>query len=312
MSDFFSIGWSNYIALVSLVGIVWCIWLLFSQRKAKVVHTPDGAVADTGHVWDGDLRELNNPLPRWWMWMFLLSCIFGLVYLVLFPGLGSFPGIMGYSTDRSLMKSMTTANDELKPVYAKYVTMDIEQVAADPKAREMGQRLFLNSCAQCHGSDAGGAKGFPNLTDGDWLYGGSPENIKTTITNGRGGVMPPFPQLDSKQIVDVANYVRSLSGLPADDLKAARGAEVFKANCVACHGADGKGNIAIGAPNLTDKTWLYGSSEATIVETVTKGRTAMMPAQDKVLSPEKIQLLTAYVWGLSNNKQPAAAQAEVK
>ena len=307
MSDFFSSGWSNYIALVSLVGIVWCIWLLFSQRKAKVVHTADGAVADTGHVWDGDLRELNNPLPRWWMWMFLLSCIFGLVYLVLFPGLGSFPGVLGYSTDGSLMKSMTTANDELKPVYAKYVTMDIEQVAADPKAREMGQRLFLNSCAQCHGSDAGGAKGFPNLTDGDWLYGGSPENIKTTIVNGRGGVMPPFPQLDSKQIVDVANYVRSLSGLPADDIKVARGAEVFKANCAACHGADGKGNIALGAPNLTDKTWLYGGSEATIVETVTKGRMAMMPAQDKVLSPEKIHLLTAYVWGLSNNK-PAAAK----
>ena len=308
MSDFFSSGWSNYIALVSLVGIVWCIWLLFSQRKAKVVHTAEGAVADTGHVWDGDLRELNNPLPRWWMWMFLLSCIFGLVYLVLFPGLGSFPGVLGYSTDGSLMKSMTTANDELKPVYAKYVTMDIEQVAADPKAREMGQRLFLNSCAQCHGSDAGGAKGFPNLTDGDWLYGGSPENIKTTIVNGRGGVMPPFPQLDSKQIVDVANYVRSLSGLPADDIKVARGAEVFKANCAACHGADGKGNIALGAPNLTDKTWLYGGSEATIIETVTKGRMAMMPAQDKVLSPEKIHLLTAYVWGLSNNKQPATVK----
>ena len=308
MSDFFSSGWSSYIALVSLVGIVWCIWLLFSQRKAKVVHTADGAVADTGHVWDGDLRELNNPLPRWWMWMFLLSCIFGLVYLVLFPGLGSFPGVLGYSTDGSLMKSMTTANDELKPVYAKYVKMDIEQVAADPKAREMGQRLFLNSCAQCHGSDAGGAKGFPNLTDGDWLYGGSPENIKTTLVNGRNGVMPPFPQLDGKQIVDVANYVRSLSGLPADDLKAARGAEVFKSNCVACHGADGKGNIALGAPNLTDKTWLYGGSEATIVETITKGRMAMMPAQDKVLSPEKIHLLTAYVWGLSNNKQAAAAK----
>ena len=306
MSDFFNNGWSNYIALVSLVGIVWCIWLLFSQRKAKVVHTADGAVADTGHVWDDNLRELNNPLPRWWMWMFLLSCIFGLVYLVLFPGLGSFPGVVGYSTDGALMSSMTEANDELKPVYAKYVKMDIEQVAADPKAREMGQRLFLNSCAQCHGSDAGGAKGFPNLTDGDWLYGGSPENIKTTLINGRAGVMPPFPQLDSKQIVDVANYVRSLSGLPADDLKAARGAEVFKANCAACHGAEGKGNIALGAPNLTDKTWLYGGSEATIVETVTKGRMAMMPAQDKVLSPEKIHLLTAYVWGLSNNKTAAA------
>jgi cytochrome c oxidase cbb3-type subunit 3 len=306
MSDFFSSGWSNYIALVSLVGIFWCIWLLSSVRKTKVILGPDGQVTDTGHVWDGNLRELNNPLPRWWMWMFLLSCIFALVYLVLYPGLGSYPGILGYSTDGALMKSMTNANDELKPVYAQYVKMDIQQVAADPKAREMGQRLFLNSCAQCHGSDAGGSKGFPNLTDGDWLYGGSPENIKATIVNGRAGVMPPFPQLDSKQIVDVANYVRSLSGLPADDAKAARGAEVFKANCVACHGADGKGNIALGAPNLTDKTWLYGSSEAVLVETVTKGRMAMMPAQDKVLSPEKIHLLTAYVWGLSNNKTAVA------
>jgi cytochrome c oxidase cbb3-type subunit 3 len=305
MSDFFSSAWSNYIALVSLVGIVWCIWLLFSQRKAKVLHTADGAVADTGHVWDGDLRELNNPLPRWWMWMFLLSCIFALVYLVLYPGLGSYPGILGYSTDGALMSSMTNANNELKPVYAKYVKMDIEQVAADPKAREMGQRLFLNSCAQCHGSDAGGSKGFPNLTDGDWLYGGSPENIRATIVNGRAGVMPPFPQLDDKQIADVTNYVRSLSRLPADDLKVARGAEVFKANCEACHGADGKGNIVLGAPNLADKTWLYGSSEAVVIETLTKGRMAMMPAQDKVLSSEKIHLLTAYVWGLSNNKSAA-------
>ena len=308
MSDFFNGGWSDYIALVSLVGIVWCIWLLASQRKAKVIHTPDGAVADTGHVWDGNLRELNNPLPRWWAWMYLIFCIFALAYLVLFPGLGSFPGILGYTTDGALMSSMTEANDDLKPVYAKYVTMDVEQVAADPKAREMGQRLFLNSCAQCHGSDAGGAKGFPNLTDGDWLYGGSPENIKTTLINGRAGVMPPFPQLDSKQIVDVANYVRSLSGLPSDDLKAARGAEVYKANCVACHGADGKGNIVIGAPNLADKTWLYGGSEAAIIETLNKGRMGMMPSQDKVLSPEKIHLLTAYVWGLSNNKSTPVKQ----
>jgi cytochrome c oxidase cbb3-type subunit 3 len=308
MSDFLGAGWSAYIALVTLVGIFWCIWLLFSQRKTKVTLKPDGQVADTGHVWDGDLRELNNPLPRWWMWMFLISCIFALVYLVLYPGLGSYPGLLGYSTDGALMKSMTTANDELKPIYAKYVKMDVEQVAADPKAREMGQRLFLNSCAQCHGSDAGGAKGFPNLTDGDWLYGGSPENIKASIVNGRAGVMPPFPQLDSNQIADVANYVRSLSGLPSDNAKVARGAQVFSANCVACHGPDGKGNIALGAPNLTDKVWLYGASEATIVETVTKGRMAMMPAQDKVLSPEKIQVLTAYVWGLSNSKQPAAAK----
>lgn len=309
MSDFLSGGWSTYIALVALIGIFWCIWLLFSQRKAKVIHTPDGAVADTGHVWDGDLRELNNPLPRWWMWMFLLTCIFGLVYLVLFPGLGSFPGIMGYSTRSSLMQSMETSNEELKPVMAKYVNMDIVDVAADPKALEMGQRLFLNSCAQCHGSDAGGAKGFPNLTDGDWLYGGSPENIKATITYGRGGAMPAFGSLlTSVQIKDVANYIRSLSGLPEDDLKAARGAEVFKTYCVACHGPDAKGNVAIGAPNLTDRTWLYGSSENTIIETLLKGRNGVMPAQDKVLSPEKIQLLTAYVWSLSNNKPTQAKQ----
>jgi cytochrome c oxidase cbb3-type subunit 3 len=309
MSDFLGAGWSTYIALVTLVGIVWCIWLLFSQRKTKVTLKPDGQVDDTGHVWDGDLRELNNPLPRWWMWMFLLSCIFGLVYLVLYPGLGSYPGVLGYSTDGSLMKSMTAANDELKPIYAKYVKMDIEQIATDPQAREMGQRLFLNSCAQCHGSDAGGSKGFPNLTDKDWLYGGSPENIKATITNGRGGVMPAFGAvLDANQLKDVANYVRTLSGLPADDLKAARGAEVFKANCAACHGPDGKGNVALGAPNLTDKAWLYGGSENTILETVLKGRNAMMPAQEKVLSAEKIQLLTAYVWGLSNNQQAPASK----
>lgn len=306
MSDFFNSGWSNYISLVSLVGIVWCIWLLASQRKAKVIHTADGAVADTGHVWDDDLRELNNPLPRWWAWMFLLSCIFAIVYLVLFPGLGSFPGVVGYTTDGALMSSMTEANDELKPVYAKYVKMDIEEVAADPKARQMGQRLFLNSCAQCHGSDAGGSKGFPNLTDGDWLYGGFPENIKTTLINGRNGVMPAYGHLETAQIVDLANYVRSLSRLPTEESKVARGAELFKSNCVACHGVDGKGNIALGAPNLTDKTWLYGGSEASIVETLTKGRMAMMPSQDKVLSPEKIHLLIAYVWGLSNIKTAAA------
>ena len=306
MSDFLSSGWSTYITLVTLVGIFWCIWLLFSQRKTKVILNPDGSVADTGHVWDGDLRELNNPLPRWWMWMFLICCIFSLIYLALYPGLGSYPGIFGYTTDGALKASENQAIQELKPVYAKYMGMDIQQVAADPKAREMGQRLFLNSCSQCHGSDAGGAKGFPNLTDGDWLYGGTPEIIKTTITNGRAGVMPPFPQLNAAQISNAANYVRSLSGLSADASKVALGEEVFKANCVACHGVDAKGNIALGAPNLTDKIWLYGSSEDTITETVTKGRNAMMPAQANILTPEKIQLLTAYVWGLSNNKQEQA------
>lgn len=303
MSDFFNVGWGYYIAIVSIVGIIWCVWLLFSQRKTKVSFKADGSVSDTGHEWDG-LRELNNPLPRWWMWMFLLACIFAAVYLFLYPGLGSYKGQLGYSTSGEYAESIQKANAELKPLYAKYMGMPIEQVALDPQANEIGQRLFLNSCSQCHGSDAGGGKGFPNLTDKDWLYGGEPEIIRTTIQKGRGGVMPSFKgSLDGGQIVDVANYVRSLSGLAADQIKVGRGETVFKNNCVGCHGGSGTGSTAVGAPNLTDKIWLYGGSEATIIETVTKGRGGKMPAHEQILTPEKIQLLTAYVWGLSNRAE---------
>ena len=302
MSDFFSSGWGIYIALVTGVGIIWCLYLLFSQRKTNVTYEADGSVADTGHVWDGDLRELNNPLPRWWMWMFVLSCVFAIVYLILYPGMGTYEGSLGYTTRNAHESSVAQANQQLKPVYAKYMSMDAKQVAADPAAREMGQRLFLNHCAQCHGSDAGGSKGFPNLADTDWLYGGDTQDIKQTLIGGRAGVMPAFAHLESAQVSDVANYVRNLSGLAADQIKVGRGAEIYKANCAACHGAEGKGMAAMGAPNLTDKVWLYGGSEATIVETVLKGRNGMMPAHETILTPEKIHLLTAYVWGLSNVK----------
>ena len=306
MSDFFSSGWGIYIALVTGVGIIWCLYLLFSQRKTNVTYEADGSVADTGHVWDDDLRELNNPLPRWWMWMFLLSCAFAIVYLILYPGMGTYEGTLGYTTRNAHDASVVQANQQLKPVYAKYMSMDAKQVAADPAAREMGQRLFLNHCAQCHGSDAGGSKGFPNLADTDWLYGGDIQDIKQTLIGGRAGVMPAFAHLESTQVSDVANYVRNLSGLAADQIKVGRGAEVYKANCAACHGAEGKGMAAMGAPNLTDKVWLYGGSEATIVETVLKGRNGMMPAHETILTPEKIHLLTAYVWGLSNVKDKAS------
>lgn len=306
MSDFFSSGWGIYIALVTGVGIIWCLYLLFSQRKTNVTYEADGSVADTGHVWDDDLRELNNPLPRWWMWMFVLSCVFAIVYLILYPGMGTYEGTLGYTTRNAHDASVVQANQQLKPIYAKYMDMDAKQVAADPAAREMGQRLFLNHCAQCHGSDAGGSKGFPNLADTDWLYGGDTQDIKQTLIGGRAGVMPAFAHLESTQVSDVANYVRNLSGLAANQIKVGRGAEVYKANCAACHGAEGKGMAAMGAPNLTDKVWLYGGSEATIVETVLKGRNGMMPAHETILTPEKIHLLTAYVWGLSNVKDKAS------
>jgi cytochrome c oxidase cbb3-type subunit 3 len=261
-------------------------------------------------VWDGDLRELNNPLPRWWMWMFLLSCIFALAYLILYPGLGAYGGVLGFSTRSELASQRAAAEAQVRPLYERYGNMDIKQIAADPQAHEIGQRLFLNNCAQCHGSDAGGSKGFPNLTDNDWLYGGDPETILTTITKGRHGVMPSLAAVvDGNQAVNVANYVRSLSGLSYDPIKAARGEPTFKSVCAACHMATGKGNQAVGAPNLTDRIWLYGSSEATIVETILKGRDNTMPAHENLLSPEKIRLLAAYVWGLSNNStQPATQQ----
>ncbi|CAJ0798678.1 Cbb3-type cytochrome c oxidase subunit CcoP [Ralstonia condita] len=307
MSDFISEFWGYYIAAIALVGIVWCVWLLFSQRRIQVA-PGHGAGEDTGHVWDGDLRELNNPLPRWWMWMFLLSCIFALSYLILYPGLGSFGGVLGFSTRGELAAQRAEADAKVRPLYARYASMDIKQIAADPQAREIGQRLFLNNCAQCHGSDAAGAKGFPNLTDTDWLYGGDPDTILTTITKGRHGVMPSLAAVvDGNQAVNVANYVRSLSGLSYDPIKAARGEPTFKTVCAACHTATGKGNQAIGAPNLTDRVWLYGSAEATIVETILKGRDNTMPAHENLLSPEKIRMLAAYVWGLSNTN-PSAQQ----
>ena len=301
MSDFFSAGWGYYIAAISLIGIAWCLWLLWSQRKTIVQVKPDGSVEDTGHVWDGDLRELNNPLPRWWAWMFILACAFGLGYLILYPGLGAYKGTLQYTTRDELAQRQAAVEENVRPLYARYMQMDVPAIAKDSQAREIGQRLFLNYCAQCHGSDAGGSKGFPNLTDGDWLYGGTPDAITQSILKGRNGIMPPFAaQLDGNKAGDVAQYVRSLSGLPADPIRVARGEPLYKANCVACHGAAGKGNQALGAPNLTDRTWLYGSSERTIVETILKGRNNVMPAHEEILTPEKVRMISAYVWGLSN------------
>lgn len=307
MSDFFSNGWSIWVAVVSGLGIAGCLWLLLAQRKTTAPKNADGSVQDTGHVWDGDLRELNNPLPGWWMWMYVLGCVFAVVYLVLYPGMGSFPGVFGYSTAQAHQQEVDAANVALKPLYDKYMAMSLTDVAADPKAHEIGQRLFLNNCAQCHGSDAGGAKGFPNLTDNDWLYGGDPETIQATVLKGRQGAMPAWnAMLNAEQIKDVANYVRSLSGMDVDQEAAKRGSETFKTTCAACHGEKGTGTQAMGAPNLTDRIWLYGGSEAAVIETITKGRAGQMPAHEQKLTPEKVHMLVAYVWSLSNKGEAAA------
>ncbi len=299
MSDFVSGFWSYYIAAIALGGVAFCLWLIYTQRawlKKKVEQTEN-----TGHVWDGSLSELNNPVPRWWTVFYVGLCIFALGYLVLYPGLGKYAGTLDYSSAKAVKQAQIELNDKIKPLYERYAGMSVPQIAHDPEAREIGQRLFLNNCAQCHGSDAAGGPGFPNLTDTDWLYGGSPEQILQTITKGRHGVMPAWSsQIKPDEAAAIAQYVRSLSGLASDPLRAVPGKRGFETYCVACHGAEGKGNTALGAPNLTDNVWLYGSSEATIVETILNGRSNEMPAQEGRLTADQIRMLAAWVWGLSN------------
>ncbi len=307
MSDFVSGAWNIYIAVVTVISILGCALFLWMQSSAKHV---EGKT--TGHVWDETLEEFSNPLPNWWRWLFYLTVVFALFYLTMYPGLGSFKGQYQWTSAGQYDNEMKKANDQYDPIFQKYLKQDIRVVAVNPEAREMGQRLFLTYCAQCHGSDARGTKGFPNLTDKDWLFGGSPERIKETIAQGRNALMPAKgvkPDLTEDEIKDLAHYVRSLSGLAADSLRVHRGKPLFGAACAACHGADGTGNVGL-APNLSDKVWLYGSSEATIIETISKGRVNQMPAFGDFLGEAKVHLLTAYVYGLGGGQDVPVTTAE--
>ena len=295
MSDFVSGFWNMYVVVIVLGSILACAVLLYIQGKAKF--TPGKTM---GHVWDETLEEYNNPMPKWWSWLFVITVIFALVYLALYPGLGNFKGVLGWSSVGQYNAERERMDATVQPMYTKYLGMDVKALAADKQAMETGKRLYLTYCMQCHGADGRGAKGFPNLADSDWLYGGEPEHIKETLNNGRMGVMPPHAQLGAETIKDLANYVRSLSGLPNDSVRAAKGKEAFtSAGCVGCHGMDAKGMQALGAPNLTDKVWLYGSSEGVIVETITLGRQNKMPAWKAFLGDAKDHVLTAYVYSLS-------------
>ncbi len=307
MSDFASGIWSWFIAAVTIVGIVACVVLLKAQSAKRPAGQKKAELH--GHVWDGDLAEYNNPLPRWWMWLFYVTVVFGLIYLVLYPGLGSYAGVFGWSSRADHETEIKQAESRYGPIFNKYSQQELALVAKDPEARAIGQRLFLTYCAQCHGSDAGGGPGFPNLRDKDWLYGGAPEMIKASIMDGRNGVMPPLGDALGGEagVKEMANYVLSLSGSPHDAALAAKAKEKF-AICAACHGPEGKGNQQIGAPNLTDQIWLFGGSERKIIETITKGRSSQMPAHKDLLGEAKVHLLAAYVYGLS--LEPDVAQAQ--
>lgn len=297
-----SMFWSIWISVIVLGSIFGVAWLLHITRKSQSTHAE--TTKTTGHSYDG-IQEYDNPLPRWWMYMFWGTIVFALIYLVLYPGLGRFQGVLGWSSANQYEREVETANNTYGPLYAELAALPIEQLAKDPRAIKMGQRLFATECSVCHGSAATGSLGFPNLTDEDWLYGGDPQTIKTTITGGRKGMMPArgvAGNLNDTEITQVASYVRSLGGENVDAQAAAAGKDIFfgKGGCMACHGMDGKGMAALGAPNLTDKVWLYGNSQQQVEFTIRNGRNGEMPAFGETLSKEKIHLLAAYVYSLSN------------
>ena len=292
-----SIGWSIFVIIIVVVNIAGSLWLLYWTSK------PDETQASetTGHVWDEDLREYNNPLPRWWLWLFYITVIFSIAYLVFYPGLGNFSGTLNWTQEKRYESQVESAQQQYAAVFGEFMKKDIPALARDKEAQKTGQRLFVNGCAACHGSDARGAPGFPNLRDKDWLYGGTPGAIKTSITNGRSGIMPPLgAALGEDGVKTVVAYVQSLSGQVYNADWVLEGKQKFTMFCSACHGVDAKGNTALGAPNLTDKVWLYGSGDASIREAIINGRSGKMPAHKDLLSKEKIHVLTAYVYSLSN------------
>jgi len=299
MSDFTSNFWSVYVAGISIISIVACVLLLWFTSRTKAMASSDNT---TGHVWDGDLREMNNPLPRWWVGLFIITIVFAAAYLYLYPGLGSFPGVSGWTSRGQLDAEVAKGDAEVAPLYAKFKAMSVEEISRDPQAHAIGERLFMNTCSPCHGSDARGGKGFPNLTSGFWLHGGKPEDIIETITHGRIGQMPPMAAAvgSADDVKNVANYVLALSGNPHDSVRAELGKEKF-AVCAACHGADGKGNQQIGSANFTANLWLHGFGEQAIMNMVNNGKTNIMPPQAYKFTPDQIRVVAAYVWGLTNN-----------
>lgn len=294
--------WNWFVIILTLVNIFGCWWLL--QWTKGISNRDAENIGSTGHVWDEDLVELNSPLPRWWLYLFNITILFALVYLVLYPGLGNVKGILGWTQLGELQAEVALADISQEAVYSRFRDMQGSELIADQEANEIGHRLFANNCAMCHGSDGRGAPGFPNLTDSDWLYGGSYEQILTSLRQGRSGVMPPLgAALGEDGVTEVVAYVQQLSGQPADASLAAAGKTRFDMLCIACHGPDGTGNQMLGAPNLTDEIWLHGGSPEIIAATINNGRNGKMPAHEALLSEDRQKLLAAYVASLSSAQQ---------
>ncbi|MBI2379248.1 MAG: cytochrome-c oxidase, cbb3-type subunit III [Gammaproteobacteria bacterium] len=294
---------SAYIAFIVALNIIGAFLLIQFTRRIKVgdeSHSYKDGELIAGHDVDG-IQEMNNPLPRWWLWKFYILIAFGVGYLVMYPGFGSFKGVLNWSSAGQHAQEEEAARAEFGPLFQKWSATPVAELAKDEEAVKAGQRIFLANCATCHGSDAGGNIGFPNLTDNDWLWGGDADTVKTTIHGGRKGNMPAWGKVIGEQgVIEVKNYVLSLSGRKHDADAARAGKKIFATTCVACHGPEGKGMPAMGAPNLTDNTWLFGGTPRAIEETIRNGRAGVMPTWGPILGEEKVHVVAAYVFSLRN------------
>lgn len=289
-----STGMNLFVILLTALNTAAAVWLLIWMRKRRgeSQRTED----TTGHVWDGDLKEYNNPLPRWWLWLFVLSVIFAVVYVVLYPALGNVKGSLGWTSVQQWEAMQAEQETQAQKILGRFTDMTPEQLMVDEQALTIGRNLFANECAACHGSDGRGATGFPNLTDADWLWGGDVESIQTSILYGRMGVMTPWADILGAEGVDNAvAHVLSLSGRESPIGNAELGAESFALYCAVCHGAAGEGNPMVGGPTLRDNVWLHGGSVESIRTTIAAGRQNNMPAQGERLGELRVKLLTAYV-----------------
>lgn len=291
--------WHWWIIALTLLNIAGMVWLLHWTRKRRPGEVAQGQ--QTGHVWDGDLSEYNNPLPRWWLWMFYLTIAFALAYLVLYPGLGRFAGVLGWSSVGQFEAEVSRAEERFGPLFAAYAERPIPELATDAQALVTGQRLYLNYCSTCHGVDAQGAPGFPNLANGMWQWGATPEAIKVSILDGRQGIMPAMGMaLGDAGTLQVAHYVLSLSGrTDADHELATQGQAGFQMMCAACHGREGEGISALGAPDLRQNVWLYGGSIGAIQKTINEGRHGIMPPFRDFLGEDRVHVLAAYIYSLN-------------
>jgi cytochrome c oxidase cbb3-type subunit 3 len=302
---------SVFVIVFTAINVLACLWLMWWTARTR-----PGETAKTGHVWDGDLEELNNPLPMWWLGLFVGTVLFGAGYLLFYPGLGNFDGFGKWSSIARYEAQMQEQRERLDQRFASLRDKTLHELAADPGAMGTAKNLFGANCSTCHGSDARGARGFPNLADADWLWGSEEQTVYETIANGRQGVMPPLgPVLGETGVNEVASYVLSLSGRKAPADWIAAGNERFAVLCSACHGADARGNPLLGAPNLTDSTWLHGGDFDTVRATIANGRDNRMPAHIELLGESKVRLLAAYVLSLSSKSatehDPAAVAANV-